>query len=573
MKKRFLLLLLTLACALCLGLGLAACGDTDKTVSLSPSTSDVTLNLKDDDNKTADITITVKNAPASYELVWTSANNTIATVSGTGNTGTITAAAKGNTTVTVSLKDANDVTPVTIAVSVKEFRPWTDSEEAAMKEHLHGIVLEPTSKDDMAAKWDDKAGQITVEGDWAEGSDLSDYASLYTAENGWVEITDDFNVEYATAFIFEKAVETEDGTRYVRVYIYATDDGHGSDLVYEGVFYIVAEDPYVYAWPTAYFASITANYRSDLELPSVEAQHYYVYYGLIVAYYDSNEEDGGYGAILEAADYTVKKDGEHYSALSPDGLFDVHFIYDDGELLIWVSDAIFDAWPAHVIAKYIAKYAERGAVDTGVPALVGEGLSFRFEDYYFNDSSLTDDIDLHGSVIVSGVKETVYNAYIETLTADGWVKLNETNGIVSYQKAADDGKVAHIKISYNSVAEQLTVDIYYVLRIDASNGWDAAAVAAMIAAIVGADVTDVLPAYTGTIADIKLTSDTINITVPEEEFSGVADRYIETVLAAGFTEQGSSPWLMRYFSPNNEYKLTIGSQVSNNNLSIRIEKV
>lgn len=541
---------------------------------LSTETAEVVLNLKDDGNKSVEIAVTVLNAPVSYELVFSSANESIATVSKSGDTGTITAVAKGETTVTVSLVDMADVTPLTVNVSVKEFRPWSDEEVNAMQEHLYGIVLEPTAKEYMEASWDDTIGQITVEGDEVAGTELAEYAAEYKEADGWINVTHLYSVEEGTAYMFEKAVETDDGTRYVRVFVYATDFGHGDELVAEGAFYIVAYDPYVYAWPEDHVRSAAAYMHSDLEIPMVQAQHYYIYNYSVTAYYASTEADGGYSALLTAEGYIVEQDDGHYRALSPDYMFGLVYVYADGALEITFTYPIVKQWPENIIAKYFEIYEDKGAEKYDIPAFEGEGLSFLFTDYIYNDSPYKDKNDMHGTVTVRNSTQALTTAYYAKLESEGWVALSGETG--SYQKeiADHDGLVARLDAIFDSQNSETVIDIYYVLRADANSGWLAAEVASMIETLIGAQVTDVLPAYTGTITAFEVTKDSVYIQVPADEYDGVQEAYEQILTNAGFNLTGTSTWTMRWHSPNDQYQLTLSKPYSRENtLCIYVSKV
>ena len=550
----------------------------DKAPVLSADKAKVTLNVKDDDNKSAEVTVSVTNAPASYELTFVSADDSIASVSHTGNVGTITAVAKGNTTITISMNDNANVQPITVNVAVKEFRPWTAEEVSAMEEHLHGIVLEPTNVAGMEARWDSELKEVIVEGGEVEGSDLAEYAAEYTEEDGWIDVSHLYNVPEGTAYMFEKGVETEDGTRYVRVFIYAVDDDN--DFALEGALIIEAYDPYVYECPEVFIEGAPAYFLSEIKIPTPEAQHYF-YYGAagynfgtdyqyntytLNAYYASTEPDGGYGAILEAAHFTVKAVEDYYVAISPDGLYSITYGYADGMLELNVSAPIADAWDANVIDKHFDAWASKGAEKYGAPAFEGENLSFVFVEYTYNNSALKDKIERHGAVFVLGSTQALTDAYGDKLKTAGWTEINGNAG--AYQKVIRDGyMVARIEVSFNAENNYTRIKFFYALRVDTTQGWLASEVAKLTKYL-----TDpaIIPQYEGEIVEFSVTPEYIYVTVPAEDHNGIADRYGLTLTNAGYTKVNN---FGRYQSPDSQFELTVSQYAGPNQMSIRYAEI
>ncbi|MDE7301545.1 MAG: Ig-like domain-containing protein [Clostridia bacterium] len=558
MKKKLLSAATLLAC-LCLSAGIAACTpeeDTPPTPPATPaislSTTSLALNLQATDSETVTATVT----PAGeYTLEWVSANTDIATVTASGSTAEITAVAKGETTITVSISGVEDAQPAEIAVSVTNTRPWTTTEETAMKDHLYGVVLFPTEVEDMEARWDAAPyNQLTVEGGWVEGNQLAEYAAQYTAADGWKNVTNLYDVEAGTAYMFEKAVQVEGETRYVRVFVYATTDATGDELATEGLFYITAYDPYVYEWPAQYLASALKELLSTNTIPSVTAQHYYLNSYGVTAYYSSTAEDGGYSAVLTAAGYSVAKEENYYRAVSPDEMFSLVFVYKDGALEISIRYNITEGWPAKFITNAFNYYS---ALDLDVTAFVlpefeGDGLSFKFTDGYYNQFWINEgrERDMYGEITVSNSTAALTNAYVQKLLANGWKKGGTDDSYV--KPIANSDQVNKISVSYSATSESTLITIYYFSVEDPTAGWDDDKIKANIALYNAA--TDTIPEYTGEITGFEVTKDSIYITVPEADFADFKDSYVASLLAAGFIAVPQATWT-DYASPNGQYAI------------------
>ncbi|MDE6411754.1 MAG: Ig-like domain-containing protein [Clostridia bacterium] len=522
-----------------------------KTTTVSLSVPSVVLNVKTGD--TASITATV-TPDKDVELEWKTGNEDIATVSANGKTAVITAVAKGKTNISVSIKGVEGIA-ASSAVSVINVRPWTEAEENAMKEHLHGVVLKPAEPEEMEAKWDASHGQITVEGDWVEGNGLAEYAAQYTAEEGWVNVTHLYSVEAGTAYMFEKAVEVSGDTRYVRVFIYAIENESSGDTSQEGKFYITAYDPYVYEWPANYLANCLKDVLSTTVIPSVSAHHYYLNNYGVTAYYESSEKDGGYGAILTAANFTVEEEEGYYSAVSPDGLFRLLYIYKDGALEITIAYHTDGSWPSNAVANafnyYGAMDVTAGVTAFVVPVFEGDGVSFMFADGIYNKYWVNEgrERDIYGTITVTDSTAALTEAYLEKLEDNDWVAVG-TDG--TYVKPiAESNQVHKINVTFDNGKTVITV--YYFSIKDPRVGWDDDLIKENNKFY--KYCTDILPAYTGAITAFSADADTVYLTVPEADFEGLLDTYKQILVDAGFELTGTSTWTQKYVSPNGQYAL------------------
>lgn len=432
-----------------------------------------------------------------------------------------------------------------------------------MKEHLYGIVLFPAEQEDMEASWDEKYGQITVEGDEVAGNGLAEYAAQYTAEDGWEDVTRLYNVEEGTAYMFEKAVEVaQEGTRYVRVFVYATTDESGDYLATEGIFYITAYDPYVYEWPAEYLAAAANDLLSSTAVPSVTAQHYYVGNYGVTAYYTSDKADGGYGAILTAAGFTVEQKEGYYSAVSPDGMYALAYLYKDGALEISMRYVTSGTWPQTAITSAFNYYQSIGATAFTIPAFEGDDVIFMFSDGYYNKFWVNEgkQIDMYGTITVAGSTQALTTAYIQKLVNNGWSKLGD-DGI--YMKPiADSEEVNRIKVTFDAEDEYTLIDFYY-LSIQDPTRWSDNVIKKY--SNFYKYLTDTVPEYTGTITAFTADKDSVYITVPEADFAGLMDAYKLILVNAGFVLTGTTTWSQQYVSPNAQYGIKLSTPSSKAN--------
>lgn len=531
----------------------------DKPPILSMSETSVVLNAKNDDSVSVTVTITYNKD--SYELEWISGDESVATVTADGTTAEITAVAKGSTTVTVSVKGVENAEAAEIQVTVINVRPWTAAEEAAMQDHLHGIVLYPTEKDEMEAKWESAYGQITISGDWVVDNELADYASQYTVENGWVDVSHLYSE--SEAYIFEKEVEVAGATRYVRVFIYAMEDE--TNLSQEGSFYIVAYDPYAYEWPAAYLSEALKEVLSTEVIPSIEAQRYYVANYGVTAYYDSDEEDGGYGAILTEAGYTVEEHEGYYSALSPDEMFILAYYYKDGALQIVISYNVSTAWPATILANAFEYYQAKELEVTAfvLPEFEGDDVSFKFADGTYNKFWVNEgkERNIYGTITVTDSKPSLTNAYKQKLIENGWVKVGDDGMYV--KPIAESDQVNKITVTFNIDKSETVITVYYFSIKDPTQGWDDDLIKEKHAFY--KYKTDKLPEYTGAITAFSADNNYVYITVPEEDFDTLMDTYKQILVDAGYVLEGASDWTRQYVSPSRQYGIKLSTPSGNPN--------
>lgn len=522
-----------------------------KTPALSLSATSFVLNAKTDES--VSVTATVTPNQDAHELEWKSGNESVATVTANGRTAEITAVGKGKTNITVSFKGLNNVEAAEIAVSVINVRPWTEEEEAAMKEHLHGIVLYPAEQEDMRAQWDAQYGQITIAGDWVEGNELSEYAEQYTEEDGWVDVSYMYPLYANNAYMFEKAVEVSQETRYVRVFIYATEDEEGNTLSSEGIFYITAYDPYVYEWPTDYLRNCLKDVLSTEVIPSVSAQHYYIGNYSVIAYYDSTEEDGGYGAILEEAGYTVEEKDEYYSAVSLDEMFTLAYVYEDGALQITIRYNMTSDWPQKAVANAFKYYQAVGTTAFVLPVFEGDEVSFMFADGYYNKFWVNEgrERDMYGTITVTDSTSALTDAYKQKLIDNGWVKVGNDGMYV--QPIEESDQVNKITVTYSEQDEATVITVYYFSIKDPTKGWNEDAIKENN--MFYKYKTDILPEYTGEITAFSADKDTVYLTVPEEDFANLLETYKQILIDAGYVLEGTSTWTQKYVSPNRQFSV------------------
>ena len=189
----------------------------------------------------------------------------------------------------------------TVMVNKAAKKAWTNEEAAIMSTHLHGEVLPYTGNEQSVVSYDEEEDSVVITGGDATGGKLGKYQDALNAAG---------YVRNGINPVFEKAVNTNEGKRYVRV-ITIEDNGQ---------FEIRAYDPYYYTFPTSfppayvgadYYETSTSNFA-------------------MFCYTESTTAEADYTAALTAANWAVGSEQykEHKYAVSPDGKYAVYYKYN-----------------------------------------------------------------------------------------------------------------------------------------------------------------------------------------------------------------------------------------------------
>ena len=210
--------------------------------------------------------------------------------------------AAGSTTVTVSFGGQS----AELTLSVAKLS-WFAEEKALFDEHLHGIEL-PFFPVEGAVLSADDEGTLHIfdaagENLAVSGSTIADYAALFSAADGWEDVSSDYgaysSAEAGSFWVFEKSTQTSEGMRRISVQFF----GHnGSAYANDGSFYMFASDPFSYEFPADLMAEEFESYGfTPFTLPAPDAD------GLWFEFYpDSNNDlyyEFGYEDYMNATIY------------------------------------------------------------------------------------------------------------------------------------------------------------------------------------------------------------------------------------------------------------------------------
>ncbi len=194
--------------------------------------------------------------------------------------------AAGSTTVTVSFGGQS----AELTLSVAKLS-WFAEEKALFDEHLHGIEL-PFFPVEGAVLSADDEGTLHIfdaagENLAVSGSTIADYAALFSAADGWEDVSSDYSAyssaEAGSFWVFERSTQTSEGMRRISVQFF----GHnGSAYANDGSFYMFASDPFSYEFPADLIAEEFESYGfTPFTLPAPDAD------GLWFEFYPDSNND------------------------------------------------------------------------------------------------------------------------------------------------------------------------------------------------------------------------------------------------------------------------------------------
>ena len=394
---------------------------------------------------------------------------------------------------------------------------WTEQEAKIMSDNLYGIVLPYTGFEESVVTYDAQKESVFIQGGTLTSDSLANYAKLVAAA-GFTSLTE-------TAYIYQKAVSTAQGTRYVRV-------GFQSN---EGQFYLQALDPYYYEFPTvfaeAYASQVIGSEEIAPALPGADYYEFNTTYRVIFCYMNSTTDDAGYSAILETAHWKVQAEKDEYNyyvAIAPDYSYQVSYIYqqDLGRLAIYFE--LITKWQADFFNEFFQKNSPC-VID--IPEYEGANVTYLFM--------------VSGTSALVGVNNSSADevkAYAEKVAKAGWeVNYNENYEMYKAKLTIANVGVANMTFYFNSQngAAIIIVDSKFDPLPTATFPSEE------IAEILGEDITDVVPAYEGTATGYAVTEEGTNyiITVQVEKGTekAAAAAYLEYIQTQGYAlEEGYS---------------------------------
>ena len=422
-------------------------------------------------------------------------------------------------------------------------RAWTEEESALMAEHLNGEVLPFTGYEESVVAYDSQNYMITIKGGAYEEGFLASYANKLAAAGYEKYMAGDAAIGY------EKEFAVGNGVRHV--YVFATfEDGQLS---------IQAYDPYYYSFPSDFAAWAVNNYFGSLvSIPAVDANFYEIddQRLYIFCYMDSATDDAGYSALLRDAGFSIQADKDsdgYYVAVSPDGSYAVAYLYANGVLRIYFEPVNF--WNSALIDQFFIKY---GGEPVEIPAINVEGAQYQFLEWDRNEMAAMYGAYeyIHAFMIVYGASANDAEVYAEILDQAGW-EVEGSNGYYSAKFEIFLEGIARIEFNYDSDAQALVVTIYFQLDPIPEVNWPAA----QIAELLGDEVTEVVPEYTGANKGFVVLNDDQGTAVVVQvdkgtEIDAVA-AYAAILKAANYKEAGAdAQGDMRYVSENGQILVT-----------------
>ena len=430
----------------------------------------------------------------------------------------------------------------TVMVNKAAKKAWTNEEAAIMSTHLHGEVLPYTGNEQSVVSYDEEEDSVVITGGDATGGKLGKYQDALNAAG---------YVRNGINPIFEKAVNTNEGKRYVRV-ITIEDNGQ---------FEIRAYDPYYYTFPTS-FAEMLANgafYSNDVPPAYVGADYYETSTSnlAIFCYTESTTAEADYTAALTAANWAVGSEQykEHKYAVSPDGKYAVYYKYNVqyGSLDIYFGALYY--WNTKVVEDFFKKYD--GYV-VNIPALnVTNG------EYIFKESDLNEQAyaygayeAIHAFMYIYGANQDALTGYAATLQANDWVVENNNDLYYAELTIADKG-VARLEFEYSEKHGAIIVTIYYKLNPIPLKNWPSGDIEALL----GDYTIGSVPAYTGANKGFVVLNDMFGTAVMVKVERGTEEAAVaayKTDLAnAGYTDFDETS--KTYTNPNSEIAIEVYS--------------
>ena len=430
----------------------------------------------------------------------------------------------------------------TVMVSKATKKAWTNEEAAIMSAHLHGEVLPYTGYEQSVVSYDEEEDSVIITGGDTTGGKLGKYQDALNAAG---------YVRNGINPIFEKAVNTNEGKRYVRVLT----------IEENGQFEIRAYDPYYYTFPTS-FAEMLANgafYSNDVPPAYVGADYYEASTSNlgIFCYTESTTAEADYTAALTGANWTVGSEQykEHKYAVSPDGKYAVYYKYNIQYKSLDIYFGALYYWNTKVVEDFYKKY--NGYV-VNIPALNVTNGEYVFKESDVNEQAYAYEAyeAIHAFMYIYGASKDTLTSYATTLQANNWVVEND-NGFYYAELTIADKGVARLEFEYSEKHGAIIVTIYYKLNPIPVNSWPSDDIKALL----GDYTIGTVPAYTGANKGFVILNDMFGTAVLVKVEKGNEEAAIElykTDLAnAGYTNYDEAA--DEYTNPDSEIAIKVYS--------------
>ena len=449
-------------------------------------------------------------------------------------------------TITVSYNNFNETFKVNVVKATK--KAWTAEEAKIMTDHLHGVELPYSGFEESVVTWSSEYETLYIKGGAATDEDLVAYARALSSL-GFVMISQ-------TSYTFRKVISTDNGDRYVKVAYYIDEDNE---------FYLEAYDPFLYEFPTQialYFAYM--NFDSYQTPPAFNADRYEVKTQnmAIFCYKDTTTAVADYTAALNEAmwDTTGGYDANQkfYTAISPDKAYMIYYNYDAQYKSLDIYFAPVNFFNPAPIKAFYEKYCE---YTIEIPAINVENANYYFYESQYNSEYIAAGQFeyVHAYLDVLGGEQADTDAYAQVLAQAGWDVAgssdaeSKTSNYVAKKQVEELG-LAKIDLIYNS-HDGMYLIFYAALDPLPGATWPAQEVAAVL----GSDITDVLPPYEGystgyTVFPADMWGDDyVLVDVESGTENDCVAAYKATLEKNGYTTTPGG----NYFSPNHQIRVTV----------------
>ncbi len=430
----------------------------------------------------------------------------------------------------------------TVMVSKATKKAWTNEEAAIMSAHLHGEVLPYTGYEQSVVSYDEEEDSVIITGGDTTGGKLGKYQDALNAAG---------YVRNGINPIFEKAVNTNEGKRYVRVLT----------IEENGQFEIRAYDPYYYTFPTS-FAEMLANgafYSNDVPPAYVGADYYEASTSNlgIFCYTESTTAEADYTAALTTANWAIgsQQYKEHKYAVSPDGKYAVYYKYNTQYKSLDIYFGALYYWNTKVVEDFYKKY--NGYV-VNIPALNVTNGEYVFKESDVNEQAYAYEAyeAIHAFMYVYGATEQDLVSYADSIKTSGWEVEKDGNIYYAYLTIADKG-IARLEFEYNAKYNAAIFTIYFKLDPIPVKDWPADDIAALL----GDYTIGTVPAYTGANKGFVILNDMFGTAVLVKVEKGTEEAAIELyktdLTNADYTNYDEAA--DEYTNPNSEIAIKVYS--------------
>ena len=462
---------------------------------------------------------------------------------------------------------------------------WSEKDAKLIKDNFYGVDIPYVNLENKELEYYDDERLLVLNATNVSEGFLKGYASNYSKDNGWIggDVSKEAfgpTASAGTGYAFEKVIKTEEGYRYVDVFMYTyTMVYHEDDEEYYpaaklngDLLRLTINDPYYYEYPEEaikdYILQLVYDWSYDIEdyivPPSFEADYYYVdmrNYALLGYVENGSSDDLGYTEELVEAGFKVangKDEYGFYNAISPDDGYQVYYIYNASENTFFLG---FEGYKAPIVSKgefdntlleeFFTGYSD--CVQFIVPQLNIENADYLYYedenniDYYMDNEY--EKLAAYVSITGENVNKDALDTFIKGI--EGW-NINEGENLYELTQV-DEYRYSHkVVFAYDEDNKSILVTVFLYSQYIPYDTWPTEAIEAAVRQGSGylGDDLDELPSYSKEGVQFKINGNTIYILCGENDPMQVYDQYISLLLDNGFTPDVME---VEYTSPNEQY--------------------